>query len=110
MSEVIIPEDESFERALRRFKKKCEKAGILAAQAKDQCGTPQVSEGDQIPLIVPIGMIAPRLLTLQVPLEQHMVSDAMVPPDASWLGSGRGHVSASQVAADGLAQDGAPPA
>jgi small subunit ribosomal protein S21 len=30
MSEVIIPEDESFERALRRFKKKCEKAGILS--------------------------------------------------------------------------------
>ena len=29
MPEVIIQEDESFERALRRFKKKCEKAGIL---------------------------------------------------------------------------------
>jgi hypothetical protein len=26
MPEVIIPEDENFERALRRFKKKCERA------------------------------------------------------------------------------------
>jgi small subunit ribosomal protein S21 len=30
VSEIIIHEDESFERALRRFKKKCEKSGILA--------------------------------------------------------------------------------
>jgi small subunit ribosomal protein S21 len=30
MSEVIIRNDENFERALRRFKKKCEKAGILS--------------------------------------------------------------------------------
>ena len=30
MSEVIIRDDENFERALRRFKKKCEKAGILS--------------------------------------------------------------------------------
>jgi len=30
MAEVIIFADESFERALRRFKKKCEKAGILS--------------------------------------------------------------------------------
>ena len=30
MSEVIINDDENFERALRRFKKKCEKAGILS--------------------------------------------------------------------------------
>jgi small subunit ribosomal protein S21 len=30
LSEVIIHEDENFERALKRFKKKCEKAGILA--------------------------------------------------------------------------------
>ena len=30
MPEVIISEDESFERALRRFKKKCEKAGVLS--------------------------------------------------------------------------------
>ena len=30
LSEVIINEDENFERALKRFKKKCEKAGILA--------------------------------------------------------------------------------
>jgi small subunit ribosomal protein S21 len=30
LSEVIIHEDENFERALRRFKKKCEKAGILS--------------------------------------------------------------------------------
>ena len=29
MPEVIIHDDESFERALKRFKKKCEKAGIL---------------------------------------------------------------------------------
>ena len=30
MAEVIIHEDENFERALKRFKKKCEKAGILS--------------------------------------------------------------------------------
>jgi small subunit ribosomal protein S21 len=30
LSEVIIHEDENFERALKRFKKKCEKAGILS--------------------------------------------------------------------------------
>jgi small subunit ribosomal protein S21 len=30
MPEVIIHEDENFERALRRFKKKCERAGILS--------------------------------------------------------------------------------
>jgi small subunit ribosomal protein S21 len=30
MAEVVVQEDESFERALRRFKKKCEKAGILS--------------------------------------------------------------------------------
>ena len=30
MPEVIIHDDESFERALQRFKKKCEKAGILS--------------------------------------------------------------------------------
>lgn len=30
MPEVIIQEDESVERALKRFKKKCEKAGSLS--------------------------------------------------------------------------------
>ena len=30
MSEIIILDDENFERALKRFKKKCEKAGILS--------------------------------------------------------------------------------
>jgi len=30
MPEVIIHDDANFERALRRFKKKCEKAGILS--------------------------------------------------------------------------------
>lgn len=30
MPEVIIHDDESFERALKRFKKKCEKADILS--------------------------------------------------------------------------------
>lgn len=30
MPEIIIQEDENFERALRRFKKKCERAGILS--------------------------------------------------------------------------------
>jgi small subunit ribosomal protein S21 len=30
MMEVRVKENESFERALRRFKKKCEKAGILS--------------------------------------------------------------------------------
>lgn len=30
MPDVIIPDDQSFERALQRFQKKCEKAGILS--------------------------------------------------------------------------------
>jgi small subunit ribosomal protein S21 len=30
MSEVVIHDDENFDRALKRFKKKCEKAGILS--------------------------------------------------------------------------------
>lgn len=30
MPEVVIHHDESFERVLKRFKKKCEKAGILS--------------------------------------------------------------------------------
>jgi small subunit ribosomal protein S21 len=30
MPEVVIHNDERFERALKRFKKKCEKAGILS--------------------------------------------------------------------------------
>jgi small subunit ribosomal protein S21 len=30
MTEVKVKENESFERALRRFKKRCEKAGILS--------------------------------------------------------------------------------
>jgi small subunit ribosomal protein S21 len=30
MTEVRIKENESFDRALRRFKKRCEKAGILS--------------------------------------------------------------------------------
>jgi small subunit ribosomal protein S21 len=30
VSDVIIHDDESFERALKRFKKKCDKAGILS--------------------------------------------------------------------------------
>lgn len=34
MSEIIIHEDENFERALKRFKKKVEKAGILAELRK----------------------------------------------------------------------------
>jgi small subunit ribosomal protein S21 len=30
LSEVVIRDDENFERALERFQKKCEKAGILS--------------------------------------------------------------------------------
>jgi small subunit ribosomal protein S21 len=30
MPEIVIHDDESFERALKRFKKKCERAGILS--------------------------------------------------------------------------------
>ena len=30
MSEIIVHDDENFERALRRFRKKCERAGILS--------------------------------------------------------------------------------
>ena len=30
MAEVILNDDENFDRALKRFKKKCEKAGILS--------------------------------------------------------------------------------
>ena len=33
MPEVIIPDDESFARALKRRKKKCDKAGIRRARA-----------------------------------------------------------------------------
>lgn len=36
MSEIIIHDDENFERALRRFKKKCEKAGVLADLRRHQ--------------------------------------------------------------------------
>ncbi len=36
MTEIVIHDDESFERALKRFKKKCEKAGILADVRKHQ--------------------------------------------------------------------------
>ena len=36
MSEVIIHDDENFERALKRFKKKCEKAGILSDLRKNR--------------------------------------------------------------------------
>ena len=36
LSEVIIHEDENFERALKRFKKKCEKAGIMADLRRHQ--------------------------------------------------------------------------
>ena len=34
MTGVIIHDDENFERALRRFKKKCEEAGILCDHRK----------------------------------------------------------------------------
>ena len=30
MSEVILNDDDNFERALKRFKKQCDKAGILS--------------------------------------------------------------------------------
>ena len=30
MPEVVLHDDKNFERALKRFKKKCEKAGILS--------------------------------------------------------------------------------
>jgi small subunit ribosomal protein S21 len=36
MSFVIVREDESFEKALRRFNKSCERAGILADVKKHQ--------------------------------------------------------------------------
>ena len=36
MPEITISEDESFERALKRFKKKCEKAGILSDLRRHQ--------------------------------------------------------------------------
>ena len=36
MSELIIHDDENFERALKRFKKKCEKAGVLADLRRHQ--------------------------------------------------------------------------
>ena len=34
MSQVVVKEDESFESALRRFKKVCEKAGVLSELRK----------------------------------------------------------------------------
>jgi small subunit ribosomal protein S21 len=36
MPRVIVKEDESFESALRRFKKRCEKEGIMADLRKHQ--------------------------------------------------------------------------
>jgi len=36
MPEVRVHEDESFENALRRFKKKCEKAGVLSDVRRHQ--------------------------------------------------------------------------
>ncbi len=36
MTSVIVKDDESFESALRRFKKKCEKAGIMADLRRHQ--------------------------------------------------------------------------
>ena len=36
MAEVYIAENEPFDRALRRFKKKCEKAGVLSDLRKRQ--------------------------------------------------------------------------
>jgi small subunit ribosomal protein S21 len=34
MPQVVVKEDESFESALRRFKKQCEKAGVLSELRK----------------------------------------------------------------------------
>ena len=34
MSQVVVKDDESFESALRRFKKQCEKAGVLSELRK----------------------------------------------------------------------------
>ncbi len=34
MPQVVVKEDESFESALRRFKKQCEKAGVLSEMRK----------------------------------------------------------------------------
>ena len=34
MTSVVVKEDESFESALRRFKKSCEKAGVLSELRK----------------------------------------------------------------------------
>ncbi|MEK7219562.1 MAG: 30S ribosomal protein S21, partial [candidate division NC10 bacterium] len=34
MTSVVVKEDESFEGALRRFKKQCEKAGVLSELRK----------------------------------------------------------------------------
>ena len=34
MPQVVVKEDESFESALRRFKKQCEKAGLLSELRK----------------------------------------------------------------------------
>ena len=45
LSEVIIHDDENFERALKRFKKKCEKAGILS----DLTQAPALRETERAP-------------------------------------------------------------
>ena len=36
MAGVVVREDEPFERALKRFKKTCEKAGIMTEMKKNQ--------------------------------------------------------------------------
>ena len=45
MPEVVIHDDESFDRALKRFKKKCEKAGILSNLRKHRQFESQAKNG-----------------------------------------------------------------
>ena len=47
MPEVIIHDDESFERALKRFKKKCEKAGILSDLRKHRHFEKRAKSGNE---------------------------------------------------------------
>ena len=45
MSEVHVKEGESLDSALKRFKRSCAKAGVLAEVRKRECEAPQEERG-----------------------------------------------------------------
>jgi small subunit ribosomal protein S21 len=61
MPEVIIHDDESFDRALKRFKKKCEKAGILSDLRKHRLQKPSEKRKRKMSAAVRKGRRGPRV-------------------------------------------------